>query len=323
MSKRKTTQSNSNKQKVAKLDASASTFEAAQKALLNLKSTIGTEIKDATTLITKQKDEKIQELRDKHALIKSNHVTDLAESTSAITAKYKDALSAAASNVAVAKDHYYQSCTGCNTSCDPKELASCPNDCSPDLKCSSCRTNWPSCGNYCSSCQPDRDVVENAPKPGEKQKKSTKKKSKKQAKKKKVTKQFFVGVYTGEHICASCGKINCGCGTCTKKESTFEACAGWENGCGKQFCVDCHLSVPSGCCGQFCSDCEESLRKCFGCNEKYCEEDCEQNQWGCCDVCGETFCSNKCSLSRFENESGRTIACCEECKNDPHGCFDY
>ena len=177
MSKRKTIQSNSNKQKLAKIDASASNFEAAQEAFINLKSTIGKEIKDATTSINKQKDDKIQELRDKHALIKANNVTDLAESTSAITAKYKDALSTAASAVAVAKDNYYKSCTGCLTSCDPKELFSCPKNCTTDLKCSSCRKKWPSCGNHCSSCQPDRDVVENAPKTGVKQKQKSKKKS--------------------------------------------------------------------------------------------------------------------------------------------------
>ena len=314
MSKRKTTQSNSNKQKLAKVDAPASKFEAAQEALIILKSKIGMEIKAAITSINKEKDDKIQELRDKHALIETNYVTDLAESTSAINAKYKDDLSAAASKVAVAKDNYYQSCTGCNTSCDPKELFSCPNNCSPDLKCSSCRKNWPSCGNYCSSCQPDRDVVENAPKTGVKQKKSKKKPKKNQKKKN--------WIYTGEHICASCGKINCGCGTCIKKDSTFESCAGWENDCDKHFCVECHSSLASGCCGQFCSDCEKSLIKCSGCDEKYCEEDCEQNQWVCCDGCDDKFCSNNCSLSSFENESHRTITCCEDCMNDPQG-WDY
>ena len=263
MSKRKTIQSNSNKQKLAKIDASASNFQAAQEALINLKSTIGKEIKDATTSINKQKDDKIQELRDKHALIKANNVTDLAESTSAITAKYKDALSTAASAVAVAKDNYYKSCTGCLTSCDPKELFSCPKNCTTDLKCSSCRKKWPSCGNHCSSCQPDRDVVENAPKTGVKQKQKSKKKSTK----KKPT--VILKKYTEEHICASCGKINCGCDTCIKKDSTFQSCAGWEHDCHKYFCVECHSSLASGCCGQFCSDCEGSLIKCFKFNIKF------------------------------------------------------
>eukprot|EP00984_Skeletonema_dohrnii_P019122 scaffold9073_cov180-Skeletonema_dohrnii-CCMP3373.AAC.9 len=102
------------------------------------------------------------------------------------------------------------------------------------------------------------------------------------------------------------------CTDCQKKK--------WCYGCEGDFCMDCtDFTDCSGCGVGLCKDCiasDSNCKKCYKCEEYFCERNCDNQIWASCDSCKKNCC-RECDEEDIwtHNEKNGTdaIQFCDDC----------